>query len=156
MKKTSGTSTAKATRPLGIAYLIGRLDHALSRRMRDSLAPIGFTLSQYTALAFLDTRGQMSNAQLAEFSLISPQSANEMVKMMEARGWIERQPDRSHGRIIQIRVTETGKELLRKCDAAVARIESSMLADLSNEEFAALQEGMRSSLRALTVMNAGL
>ena len=79
-----------------------------------------------------------------------------LVKMMEARGWIERQPDRSHGRIIQIRVTETGKELLRKCDAAVARIESSMLADLSNEEFAALQEGMRSSLRALTVMNAGL
>lgn len=154
MKKTSGRGKAKAVKPLGIAYLIGRLDHALSRRMRDSLAPIGLTLSQYTALAFLDARGQMSNAQLAEFSLISPQSANEMVKMMETRGWIERQPDQSHGRIIQICVTETGKELLRKCDVEIARIETGMLADLSREEFAILQEGMRSSLRALTAMTA--
>lgn len=92
MKKTSQPKPRAAGKPTGIAYLIGRLDHVLSRRMRDSLLPLGLTVPQYTTLSFLSTQGQLSNAQLAERSLTSPQSANEMVKMMEGRGWIAREP----------------------------------------------------------------
>ncbi|TAL78302.1 MAG: MarR family transcriptional regulator, partial [Burkholderiaceae bacterium] len=36
-------------KPSGVAYLIGRLDHMLSRRIRDSIAPMGITAKQYTA-----------------------------------------------------------------------------------------------------------
>ena len=79
---------AAPDKPTGIAYLIGRIDHVLSRRLRDSLGLLGLTAAQYTALSVLDTQKQLSNAQLAERSMISPQSANEMVKAMEARGWI--------------------------------------------------------------------
>lgn len=40
--------------------------------------------------------------------MVSPQSANEMVKTVEARGWIELKPDPSHGRIIRISLTAAG------------------------------------------------
>src|SRR5881398_1144702 len=96
-------------KPRGIAYLIGRLDHVLGQRLRDRLALLGLTLAQYTALSVLDTQRHLSNAQLAERTMISPQSANEMVKTMDAKGWIERQPDANHGRIVQIRLTAQGR-----------------------------------------------
>lgn len=143
---------AASPRPSGICYLIGRLDHALSRRMRDCLSPLGLTVSQYTALSFLAAHGRMSNAQLAERSLTSPQAANEMVKMMESRGWIEKTPDESHGRIVQITVTDQGKEMLRQCDAAVLRLETAMLAHMSDEDRQAVQKHLRALLNALTAI----
>lgn len=139
-------------KPSGICYLIGRLDHALSRRLRDCLSPIGLTVSQYTALSFLDAHGQMSNAQLAERSLTTPQAANEMVKTMESRGWIQKQPDQSHGRIVQITVTDLGKDVLRQCDAAVLRLETAMLRNMTAEERQAVQTQLRGLLNALTAM----
>jgi len=141
----------KQDKPSGIAYLIGRLDHVLSRRMRDSLLPLGLTVPQYTTLSFLSTQGQLSNAQLAERSLISPQSANEMVKMMEGKGWIEREPDPSHGRIIQIRLTESGKELLHQCDALVSQLEATMLLEMGEKERLQFHKQLRALVKMLSV-----
>jgi len=139
-------------KPTGIAYLIGRLDHLLNRRIRDSLAPMGVTAAQYTALSVFRAHGQLSNAQLAERSMVSPQSANEMVKTMEQRGWIARQSTSSHGRIIQIGLTEMGTELLAKCDAAVAQVEMAMLADLSEEDQRPLHSNLKTMVRGLSVL----
>lgn len=143
----------KNSKPTGVAYLIGRLDHALNRHLRDSLAPIGLTVTQYTALSVLAGHAQLSNAQLAERSLVSPQAANEMVKAMEARGWIERQPDPAHGRIIRIHVTALGQDLLARCDSAVAEVEDRMLADLDDGRRGALRGQLRALLHALSAMS---
>ncbi len=136
------------TRPVGIAYLIGRLDHALTRHMRDALAPIGLTVSQYTALSFL-ARGSLSNAQLAERSMVSPQAANEMVKAMEGRGWLTREPDPSHGRIVRIHLTDAGTDVLVQADAKVAGLEAGMLDGLPQTKRGSLRETLRELLSAL-------
>lgn len=137
---------------MGIAYLIGRLDHVLSRRIRDGVTPLGVTVNQYTALAMLAAQPHLSNAQLAERALVTPQAANEMVKMMEGKGWIEREPDPSHGRIIQIRVTQAGQDLLNHCDTAVAQIEDAMLAEMGINERRALYAQLRELLHGLSKM----
>ncbi|WP_055325185.1 MarR family winged helix-turn-helix transcriptional regulator [Ralstonia solanacearum] len=152
MKKTTQSKPRAAGKPTGIAYLIGRLDHVLSRRLRDSLLPLGLTVPQYTTLSFLSTQGQLSNAQLAERSLTSPQSANEMVKMIEGRGWIAREPDPSHGRIINIRLTDEGQALLDRCDIAVAEVEKSMLADMDAAEREQLHQQLRALVRILSAV----
>jgi DNA-binding MarR family transcriptional regulator len=146
-------AAAAGIKPSGIAYLIGRLDHVLSRRLRDSVARYGLTAAQYTTLSVLAAQKQLSNAQLAERAMVSPQSANEMVKMMEAKGWIERNADASHGRIIQLRLAEPGIAILKECDAAVAQLESAMLADLAQEDRAALHGQLRVLLRAISAMS---
>lgn len=150
MKSTAGTHDAD--KPTGIAYLIGRLDHVLSRRLRDSLGALGLTAAQYTALSVLHTQQQLSNAQLAERSMISPQAANEMVKAMEAKGWIARQPDANHGRIIHLRLTEQGSDLLREGDIAVAALERSMLAELDTTGRGDLHAQLRVLLRSLSAI----
>jgi DNA-binding MarR family transcriptional regulator len=82
---------------MGLAYVVGPLDHVLNQRLRDSLAPAGLSVPQYKALSVFRAHGSPSNARLATRTMISPQSANEMVKQMEAEGWIARTPDPEHG-----------------------------------------------------------
>lgn len=137
-------------RPNGIAYLIGRLDHVLNRRIRDALAPWDVTAAQYTALSVLNSHGQLSNAQLAERSMVSPQSANEMVKLMQTRGWITRESAVSHGRIIHLSLTPKGETLLRQCDAAVVQVERALLAELDESQYGALYAQLRSMMRGLS------
>ena len=104
---------------MGLAYLVGRLDHVLNQRLREALAPAGLSVPQYTALSVFRAHGALSNAQLATRTMISPQSANEMVKQMEAKGWIARTPDPAHGRIIQISLTEAGQSFLSANEGAL-------------------------------------
>ncbi len=120
--------------PTGISYLIGTARPLLRRRMGEVLSHLGLTVQQYTALAVLGARGQLSNAQLAERSFVTPQTANEMVKAMEARGWIERSPDPSHGRIIHLRLTRAGSAVLNKGHSAAAELEQIMLSRLPQAE----------------------
>ncbi|WP_089401731.1 MarR family winged helix-turn-helix transcriptional regulator [Noviherbaspirillum humi] len=149
-KKQAGPG-AGPQKPSGVAYLIGRLDHVLNKRMRDALAPIGLTVPHYTALSVFRSLGSISNAQLAERTMVSPQSANEMVKALEAKGWIGRAPDPSHGRIIQISLTEAGEEVLRRCDGEVAAIERLMFHDMGEEEQALLYRQLRAAVRSLSL-----
>ena len=53
--------TDASSMPSGAAYLIGRLHRMLQRRMGEALTPVGLTLQQYTVLAMIGTRGQLSN-----------------------------------------------------------------------------------------------
>ncbi|TQK11368.1 MarR family transcriptional regulator [Herbaspirillum sp. SJZ107] len=147
-KKSDSTYTA--VKPMGLAYLVGRLDHILSQRLRESLAPVGLTVPQYTALSVFRAHGSLSNAQLATRTMMAPQSANEMVKQMEARDWIERRPDPAHGRIIQISLTAAGEAVLRDCDLRVAEVENLMFAELGKEERVQLQGQLRAAVRALS------
>jgi DNA-binding MarR family transcriptional regulator len=138
------------SRPLGLAYLVGRLDHVLNKRLRDCVAPAGLTVPQYTALTVFRAQGALSNAQLAVRTMISPQSANEMVKQMEAKGWIERTPDPSHGRIIQIQLTAEGHAILGQCDAKVRDVEMQMVPDMREDERARLHAQLKAAVRALS------
>jgi DNA-binding MarR family transcriptional regulator len=149
-KKTTSASQAD-NKPSGLAYIVGRLDHVLNRRLRDGLAPLGMNVSHYTALSVFRALGTISNAQLAERTMMSPQSANEMVKAMEAKGWIERSPDPDHGRIIHIRLTEEGTACLRRCDGVVRDVEEAMFPDLSADERARLHAQLRGAVRALSL-----
>jgi DNA-binding MarR family transcriptional regulator len=151
VNRNTQLSDSDSPKPLGLAYLVGRLDHVLNQRLRDSLAPAGLTVPQYTALSVFRVQGSLSNAQLAIRTMISPQSANEMVKVMEAKGWIERKPDPSHGRIIQISLTEAGHAILRECDVKVVEVERIMFPDLGEEERAKLQSQLRAAVRAISV-----
>ncbi|WP_345817108.1 MarR family transcriptional regulator (plasmid) [Paraburkholderia sp. PREW-6R] len=134
---------------LRLTYVIGSLDRALRRRMSDVLAPLGLTLAQFTALSVLETRGQASNAQLAERSFITPQSANEVMNAMASRGWVSREPDPMHGRIVLLQLTEQGRAVLRKGEQAVLAIERQMTEGVDADAAAALQEQLETFVRNL-------
>ena len=139
------------SKPVGLAYLVGRLDHILNKRLRDCVAPAGLTVPQYTALTVFRAHGALSNAQLAVRIMTTPQSANEMVKSMEGKGWIERTPDPSHGRIIQITLTDEGHAILAQCDSKVREVEMQMFPGTTEEQRALLHAQLKGAVRALSL-----
>ena len=130
---------SRTSPPIRIPYLIGRTDRVVKRRLTEALAPHGITLPLFTAMSVLQARGSLSNAQLAERSFISPQSANEIVKMMETKGWVVREPDPTHGRIVKLSLTANAEALLARCDETVKKLEAEMLEGIAPEHVALLQ-----------------
>jgi DNA-binding MarR family transcriptional regulator len=130
-------------RPLGIAYLTARLERAIRNRIRRELKPLGVTVPQYTALSVFCSSAGLSNAKLAERTLVSPQAANELIKGMEKFGWISRSPDPHHGRVIHINLTEKGDELLDRCNRLIASVEREMLEELNDSEISELHRQLR-------------
>lgn len=132
-----------------IAYSVGRLDRVLRQRIGQATERFGMTVAQYTALSVLHARGQLSNAQLARRSFISPQAANEMIQAMAAKRLVVQKPDPQHGRIVQISLTAAGERLLRQCDAAVQEVEDEMLEKLSSSESTALRRLLQVCIASL-------
>ncbi|WQD80889.1 MarR family transcriptional regulator [Paraburkholderia kururiensis] len=163
MKSTHGTKSTRGTKntarsaaekpkarsPQRLTYVIGNLDRLLRRQMTEALAPLGITLAQYTALSVLEARGALSNAQLAVRSFITPQSANEVMSAMASRGFVTREGDPNHGRVILLSLTDAGSAMLRECEQVLRPLERRMLGDLSAEDVAQIQRTMETFARNL-------
>ncbi len=146
---TRSAGTTAAASPMRLTYLIGQLDRIVSRRLSEALAAQGLTLPQFTALSVLGARGRSSNAQLAERSFITPQSANEVVKTMEANGWVMREPDPVNRRVVLLQLTPSGKAVLKRCDEMADRVEHAMLDEMAPEEARILRVMLQSCVRNL-------
>jgi len=138
-----------AVPPVRLSYLIGQFDRVVSRRLSEALAGPGLTLPQYTALSVLRARGRSSNAQIAERSFITPQSANEVIKTMEANGWVRRETDPLNRRVVLLSLTEAGHAVLGQCDAAADRVEAAMLDGLGDDAGPALLGLLHACVRNL-------
>ncbi|WP_233886667.1 MarR family winged helix-turn-helix transcriptional regulator [Paraburkholderia flagellata] len=138
-----------AVPPMRLSYLIGQLDRVVSRRLTEALARHGLTLPQYTALSVLRARGRSSNAQLAERSFITPQAANEVVKTMEANGWVMREADPMNRRVVLLSLTEAGNALLGECDDAADHVEGAMLDNMDTETAQKLHALLHACVRNL-------
>jgi DNA-binding MarR family transcriptional regulator len=146
---TAAGSASGPRREPAISYVLGRLDLALRRALSEGLGSVGVTLPQYTALSVLRDRGALSNAQLARRVLITPQSTIKVIAALEKKGLITRVPDPDHGRILRTLLTPNGQDVLEACDRVAEQVEAKMLEDLSADQRAVLQAGLKTCVRNL-------
>jgi DNA-binding MarR family transcriptional regulator len=136
-----------------LLYLVGRLDRVVRRAINDVVKSYGLSVNEYTTLSVLARRQGLSNAQLARRSLVSPQSANEVLLALEDRGLVRRRAHPEHGRILQTALTAKGRRVLASCDAAAEKVERQMLSDLTPNQRDSLR---RALLRCVRGLHGGL
>jgi DNA-binding MarR family transcriptional regulator len=132
-----------------VSYVVARLDRALRREIDEVVRPHDLTLARYTALSVIARRDGLSNAQLARRSYITPQSMSQVIGALERDGLIERQPDRSHRKILRATLTGKGRRVLAACDRAVDALEREMLEEVPSGERDALIAYLTSCVRRL-------
>jgi DNA-binding MarR family transcriptional regulator len=147
--RVSPSRTTRARVTPRISYVVGRLDRALRREIAALVAPHGLTVPQYTALSILRDRAGLSNAQLARRSYVTPQSMNEVIAALERDELVARSPAANHGRVLEMTLTDAGRDVLARCDAAVNEMENRMLADLDDEERAQLLTALKHCVHQL-------
>jgi DNA-binding MarR family transcriptional regulator len=145
-KTASQTDAAEEPR---VAYLIGRVERAVRKRISETLLPFKLSVAQYTALSVIRRHGEASNADLATRSFITPQAMNEVVQVLEQRKLVTRRPDPSHGRIVNLLPTKRGLEVLEECDAAVGTLEQTMLSGLTAPQREAFRDALLGCAQAL-------
>ena len=114
-----------------LGYAIKRTQHASRQAMDNTLTAIALTTPQYVALSALSNEPGLSNAALARRCFVTPQTMHQLTGGLASRGLIERSPHPQHGRVVQVCVTETGKQLLEKAHRLVRAVEEKMTRDLS-------------------------
>ena len=112
---------------LPFGYQLRRAQYAYRLALDRALDSLGVTAPQFAALALLQAKPGLSNAELARQSLITPQTMNVIVRRLRAAGLVECSPHPEHGRILRVRLTAAGQAVLADCLRRAAAVEASLL-----------------------------
>jgi DNA-binding MarR family transcriptional regulator len=104
------TETARADQRLGM--ILKRAEQAMVRAKSAALKPVGLTLAQYVALVELDLQPGVAAATLARTCLVTPQAIMVVLRQMEEQGLVSRSPHPRHPTVLELRMTDVGREAL--------------------------------------------
>lgn len=130
-------------------YLVKQLELAIRAEMDVIAGAFGMTALQYTALSVLARHPGLSASQMARRSFVSAQAGNEMVTILERKGFVARTPDAGNRHIRRINLTTAGHEVLAKCDQEIDRFEAKMLDALAPADIAVLRRALDACINRL-------
>ncbi|MFV0137854.1 MarR family winged helix-turn-helix transcriptional regulator [Streptomyces sp. HMX87] len=133
-----------------LLYLVKRTELVVRARLEEMLKPAGITALQYTALTVLERHDGVSAAQLARDSFVTAQSMADMVRALEGRGLIRREPNPRNRRERLILLTGAGRRLLAEYAEPAARLEERMVGELTHEQADGFRAALNHAYRALS------
>ncbi|HEU4319851.1 MAG TPA: MarR family transcriptional regulator [Acidimicrobiia bacterium] len=128
------------------SYLVARLDRLIRQRLSEALKPFDISVPQYTLMSVLDHRPGLSNAQLARRSYITAQAMHQVVNTLEQRDLISRSSSPDHGRVQMAELTDSGRDLLEKCDGVVGEVEADLFGPLGPDEESLLRRLLQDTI----------
>lgn len=146
--RAHGASGSEPAAPR-LSYLVFRLERRIRAHLDEALARHGVTTTEYMALSELRLRDGPSSAQLARIAFVTPQAMNLVIRDLERRGLVRRQPDPRGGRVLRVALTRSGSAALRRCDRALDGIEDVMLAAFDEENRKTLADHLTACAHAL-------
>jgi len=138
-----------ATMPPSLLYLVKRTELVVRARLEEVLKPAGMTALQYTALTVLQRRDGLTAAQLARDSFVTAQSVADLVRTLEARGYVDRRPNPANRRELLIALTGLGHQILADHEQPVRDLEQRMTDGLGAEDTARLRAALDHAWRSL-------
>lgn len=119
-----------------VGYLARLTSQALTHMLERELRPLALTVAQLNAMIQLtrEPDGALSSAELARGAGVTAQSMSAAVASLAERDLVVRQRRTDHGRIVEVRLTDAGRELLVRAQARAAVVDTRALAPLSEPE----------------------
>ncbi|HZB92153.1 MAG TPA: MarR family transcriptional regulator [Stellaceae bacterium] len=116
--------------------LVKRAEQAMLRAKSAALKLVGLTPAQYVALVELEQQPGVTAATLARACLVTPQAMMILLKTMEQQGLISRSSHPRHLNVLELHMTDVGREALQAARARVDPIEQRVLGAFSAKELA--------------------
>jgi DNA-binding MarR family transcriptional regulator len=114
-----------------LTYLLRQANATVRLALDRALAKEDMTHPQQSALTMIRAYEAISAADLARLTMLTPQTINGIVRALERRGAIRKEPDRVHGRILRLLITDEGRGLNKRCRALTGPIEAALQARMS-------------------------
>ena len=110
----------------------------LARRLRAERVDPSLSDGQFAVLGWLNKHGPLTLTQLAEYERVSAPSMNRTVNCLEEAGYLVREADEADRRRSNIRLTDSGRDLVTRTLTQRDAWLTTRLRDLSKEDRAAL------------------
>jgi DNA-binding MarR family transcriptional regulator len=130
----------RGSEPGSVDLLLGevcRMHHGRARALLDSL---GLYRGQPRVLFALWEREGQTHSELAERARVSAATISKMIQRMEKAGFLERRADEQDQRVSRVYLTEAGRAVQDRVDAAFQQLEAEVLAGFSDEECVLLRQ----------------
>lgn len=117
-----------------LGYLVRQANVAVRAAMEKALADLDVTPPQFAVLTMIVSYPDVSGADLARLTFLTPQTINVIVRNLVRAGAVEKSPDAVHGRILRLNATVRGEVLLRRCRGRVMEVEEQIASLLGRDE----------------------
>jgi DNA-binding MarR family transcriptional regulator len=132
-----------------VIYLLKQVQNALRSALDEALTQVDLTASQADVLSALAYVPHLSNAELARVSFVTPQSMVELLKSLEARGFVVRRPHPAGGRAMPAELTRQGAKQLMMVRLAMRELEDRLLRGVTSEDRTRLRVMLEHCLASL-------
>lgn len=147
---------SSTTPPRDLVHLLSRAEHLAVRRLSAALEPVGCSLEQWRALAFLSDGAGRTMTELADYALLPAPTATKLIDRMVADTLVYRHPDPADRRKVLVYLTERGTLLHERAAAIVREVAASLAADDTfTEQLARLGDGLESATHRVPVPSPG-
>jgi MarR family transcriptional regulator for hemolysin len=140
---------ARAWPRLTLGFLLNDSARLLRRNFNRRVQSLGLTQAQWRLLARIAMDEGARQAQIAEILEMQPISVARLIDRMEAAGWVQRRPDPSDRRAVNLYLTEKAEPILDEMWARAEETQALALAGLSpsaREELNRALETIRENL----------
>lgn len=124
-------------------------NNAFRLAVQDELRELPLSLPLASVLVDLGEEDGISSAELARRETVTPQTMNQLVASLVARGLVERRRHQTHGRILTLHLTPAGRQMLHRGLTLGVHVEQEMLRDFSPDERRRLLDYLNRCARAL-------
>ena len=132
---------------LELAVLIKAAQRELERRANEAMRPLGLTGAQADALTMIRQAGPLSLKELGELLIAEAGHPSRLVDRLVEAGLVERRPAEGDRRQVELSLTERGRGLERRAEAAREGILELARELIGDRDIAPVLELMRELVR---------
>jgi DNA-binding MarR family transcriptional regulator len=150
--KEQGEAEARVAVPpeILLGYRLWQASHLWQRQVGRELKPLGLTPVRYVLLAaayHLINCGQApSQIRLSDFTGVEKMMVSKNLRVLAAEGYISRTASATDRRVVEVRLTAAGREILQRAFAAALAAHDSVFRVLG-EEWSRMNGLLRSLIR---------
>lgn len=115
-------------------YLMHEVDRLVLSAYDAAIESFNLTRAQWWALMHLDQEQGMSQSEFARHMQLQPAAAGQMLKRLEAKGWIERRPSARDERVRMVFLMPAFEEIAAQLRLTGDRAASTLFEGIANDD----------------------
>lgn len=127
-----------------LGFLLRKSAHLYRLKMEKVLLNYAITPPQFTILKIILTYPGFTNAEIARFASLTPQTVNLMIAKLEKAGILLKKLHPTNRKIQLIEITAAGQQLMEQCSEAIDQLEDSLVSNFDEQEIKLVRRWLNS------------
>lgn len=126
-----------------LGYLLRIASHSYRLKMEKALQPFSITPPQFTVLKIISVYPGYTNAEIARFASLTPQTVNLMITKLVQFGVISKHAHPENKKVLCLKITSQGETLLEQVTVEINQLEENLELDFKQNEIKVIRKWLQ-------------